>query len=90
MKDLVAARDFQALNDIFFKYFQVQLSAAFIGREDFPGIYAFYHPVLIQVGEEAFSAAMLTLVYTERVGKAYRMLVVKENEGASVRIAKLG
>ena len=24
---------------------------------------------------------MLTLVYTERVGKAYRMLVVKENEG---------
>ena len=81
LKDLVAARDFQALNDIFFKYFQVQLSAAFIGREDFPGIYAFYHPVLIQVGEEAFSAAMLTLVYTERVGKAYRMLVVKENEG---------
>ena len=60
---------------------QVQLSSAFIGREDFGGIYAFYHPVLLEVSDVTFYAAMLTLVYTERIGKAWRMLVVKEQTG---------
>ena len=81
LKILVAERKFDVLNDIFTRYFQVQLSVAFIGREDFGGIYPFYHPTLLEISDETFYAAMLTLVYTERIGKAHRMLVVKEQAG---------
>lgn len=81
LKELVEKRDFSQLNEIFTKFYQVQLSSAFIGREDFGGIYAFYHPVLLEVSDVTFYAAMLTLVYTERIGKAWRMLVVKEQTG---------
>lgn len=78
-KELAEERDFKTLNKIFGSYFQVQISAGFIGREDFSGIYAFYHPILLEIDDDTFLAAMLTLIYTERVGKAYRMLQVKEN-----------
>ena len=57
----------------------MQLSAGFIGREDFSNIYPFYHPTLLEIDDDTFTAAMLTLVYTERVGKAFRMLQVREN-----------
>ena len=81
LKALMEERDIPALNEMFGRYFQIQLSTEFVGREDFGGIHDFYHPILIQLSEEAFYAAMFTLLYTERVGKAYRMLVVKENAG---------
>lgn len=79
VKELVQERDFKTLNHIFEKYFQVQLSAGFIGREDFSNIYPFYHSTLLEIDDDTFTAAMLTLVYTERVGKAFRMLQVREN-----------
>lgn len=79
VKELVQERDFKTLNHIFEKYFQVQLSAGFIGREDFSNIYPFYHPTLLEIDDDTFTVAMLTLVYTERVGKAFRMLQVREN-----------
>lgn len=79
VKELVQERDFKTLNHIFEKYFQEQLSAGFIGREDFSNIYPFYHPTLLEIDDDTFTAAMLTLVYTERVGKAFRMLQVREN-----------
>ena len=79
VKELVQERDFKTLNHILEKYFQVQLSAGFIGREDFSNIYPFYHPTLLEIDDDTFTAAMLTLVYTERVGKAFRMLQVREN-----------
>lgn len=75
---LLEEQRFTELNQIFADYFQVQLSARFIGREDFRNIYSFYHPTLIAVEDSAFEAAMMTLFYTERVGKAHRMLQVKE------------
>ena len=81
LKPLLDKRNFATLNDIFSTYFQVQLSANFIGREDFGGIYAFYHPTMVEIRDDVFTAAMLTLMYTERVGKAHRMLVLKEKSG---------
>ena len=78
LTELMEKHEFSILNDIFSQYFQVQLSAEFIGREDFANIYPFYHPGLVEISEEAFLSAMMTLIYTERVGKAYRMLQVKE------------
>ena len=49
----------------------------FIGREDYKGIQPFYHPTLVPVEDAVFQAAMLTLIYTERVGKAWRMYEVR-------------
>lgn len=78
LEALLEKRDFHTLNRIFGDYFRVQLSADFIGREEFVHIYNFYHPVLIDIKEEVFMAAMLTLLYSEKVSKAYRMLRVRE------------
>lgn len=78
LEALLEKRDFHTLNLIFGDYFRVQLSADFIGREEFVHIYNFYHPVLIDIKEEVFMAAMLTLLYSEKVSKAYRMLRVRE------------
>lgn len=78
LKELVEGHEFHTLNEIFANYYQVQLSAAFIGREDFANIYPFYHPTLLEVEDEVFLAAMTTLFYTERISKAYRMFQVRE------------
>lgn len=78
LKELVERHEFEALNEIFLNYFQVQLSAGFIGREDFGNIYPFYHPTLLEVEDDVFMAGMMTLFYTERISKAYRMFQVRE------------
>lgn len=78
LDQLLEEQNFSKLNEIFAEYFQAQLSARFIGREDFGNIYPFYHPTLIAVEDSAFEAAMMTLFYTERVAKAYRMIQVRE------------
>lgn len=81
LESLLEIRNFQKLNQIFEEYFRVQLSADFIGREDFVHIYNFYHPYLINLEDNVFMAAMLTLFYSEKVSKAYRMLKVREQIG---------
>ena len=78
ISELVEARSFHRLNALFGSYYKSQLSADFIGREDYTNIYAFYHPILVEVPDEVFYAAMLTLFYTERVSKAYRMLQIRQ------------
>ena len=78
LKEMVEKRAYRKLSRLFAGYYQVQLSQDFIGREDYLNIYAFYHPVLVEIPDEVFLAAMMTLLYTERVSKAYRMLKVKE------------
>ena len=78
LKELLEKRDFHSLNGIFGDYFRVQLSADLIGREEFVHIYNFYHPVLIEIQEDVFMAAMMTLLYSEKASKAYRMLRVQE------------
>ena len=78
ISELVEARSFHRLNALFGSYYKSQLSADFIGREDYTNIYAFYHPILVGVPDEVFYAAMLTRFYTERVSKAYRMLQIRQ------------
>ncbi len=78
INELVVDRSFRKLNALFGSYYKSQLSADFIGREDYSNIYAFYHPILVEVSDEVFYAAMLTLFYTERVSKAYRMLQIRQ------------
>ena len=78
VNELVERRSFRKLSALFGSYYKNQLSADFIGREDYTNIYAFYHPILVEIPDDIFYAAMLTLFYTERVSKAYRMLEVRQ------------
>ena len=79
IRELIENRSFHKLSALFGSYYKNQLSADFIGREDYTNIYAFYHPILVEIPDEIFYAAMLTLFYTERVSKAYRMLQIRQN-----------
>lgn len=47
ISELVETRSFHRLNALFGSYYKSQLSADFIGREDYTNIYAFYHPILV-------------------------------------------
>ena len=78
ISELVESRSFRKLSALFGSYYKNQLSADFIGREDYTNIYAFYHPILVEIPDDIFYAAMLTLFYTERVSKAYRMLQIRK------------
>ena len=78
IRELVESRSFRKLSALFGSYYKNQLSADFIGREDYTNIYAFYHPTLVEIPDDVFYAAMLTLFYTERVSKAYRMMQVRQ------------
>lgn len=79
LKELMERREYDKLSVLFTSYYKVQLSADFIGREDYSYIYPFYHPILVKIPDEIFMAAMMTLFYTERVSKVYRMLQVRES-----------
>ena len=72
----------QKLSEIFSEYYKVQLSEEFIGRKALKGLYEFYHPVLMEIGAENFYAAVLTLVYKEQIGRAKRLLEIREQTGA--------
>lgn len=78
ISDLVENRAFRKLSALFGSYYKNQLSADFIGREDYTNIYAFYHPILVEIPDDVFYGAMLTLFYTERVSKAYRIMQVRQ------------
>ena len=78
ISELVESRSFRKLSALLGSYYKNQLSADFIGREDYTNIYAFYHPTLVEIPDDVFYAAMLTLFYTERVSKAYRMMQVRQ------------
>lgn len=78
ISELVESRSFRKLSALFGSYYKNQLSADFIGREDYTNIYAFYHPTLVEIPDDVFYAAILTLFYTERVSKAYRMLQIRK------------
>lgn len=78
LETLLGEKRFEVLNEIFDDYYRVQLSVEFIGREDYKGIQPFYHPTLVPVEDSIFQAAMLTLIYTERVAKAYRLYEVRK------------
>lgn len=80
LEEAMEKREYGSLSNLFGAYYKAQLSAEFIGREDYTFIYAFYHPVLADLPDEVFMAAVQTLFYTERVSKAYRLLEIWEKQ----------
>ena len=54
ISELVESRSFRKLSALFGSYYKNQLSADFIGREDYTNIYAFYHPILVEIPDDVF------------------------------------
>ena len=83
IKTLCDMGDFFALDEFFKDYLSVQMSADFIGREDYSGAGRFHHPILIDVGDELLCVAVEVLFNTGRIAKAMRLIdVIKEKKGA--------
>ncbi len=83
IKTLCDMGDFFALDEFFKEYLSVQMSADFIGREDYSGAGRFHHPILIDIGDELLCVAVGVLFNTGRIAKAMRLIdVIKEIKGA--------
>lgn len=78
--------DYAVLSDLFADYFAWQFSAEVIGRDDWKGIYRFNHPVIAALDNEVFSIGIETLLNTERVGKAFRLLQALGQAGRDTAI----
>lgn len=81
LKEMTENKMFRELNSLFEDYYRVQLSADFIGSEEEPETENFVHPVLIELDNEMFLAAVMTLFYTERFRSADRILEICEEKG---------
>ena len=82
--------DYAFLADFFKDYFDWQLSARAIGRDDWSGIYRLNHPVLSDLGPDLMAKAVETLMFTERIGKAYRLIeVIEASKKNNSKIASL-
>ena len=78
LSTLAEERRFAELSELFAPYLGKQLSADFVGREDFANIHPFYHPVLVPIPEDVFFVVLTTLLYTERVRWADRLLKIHD------------
>ncbi|MBR2706512.1 MAG: LicD family protein [Mogibacterium sp.] len=94
---LLSNGDYKALSDIFEDYFRAQFDRDLIGREDYGGMQRFVSPVLIDIPDDVLHAAAITLINTNRVSKAHRLLEIRkqvrgeltpELEGAERKIAQ--
>ena len=67
------------LAEIFAPYYDKQLSADFIGRHDkHSTLHRYYRPVLLDIDDEIFAVAVETLIRTERMSKARRLIELYE------------
>ncbi len=83
IKTLCDMGDYFALDEFFKDYLSVQMSADFIGREDYSGAGRFHHPILIDIGDKSLCVAVEVLFNTGRIAKAMRLIdVIRQIKGA--------
>jgi len=82
LEQLYSEERFAELREFFDDFLKVQLSAPFIGRTDFGNAYRYFHPVLIELDDKLFCIILMTLIHTNAISKAFRLLeVYKELNG---------
>ena len=88
---LYAAGDFMELAHVFEGYFQIQFSPELIGRLDrHSKQYRYFNPVAVMLEDNLMAISVETLMRTERMSKAARLLeVYRYCGGNSSRIMKL-
>lgn len=79
LRAMLAAHKYNELSELFAPYYEKQLSADFIGRHDkHSTLHRYYNPVLLDIDTEIFEIAVETLMRTERMSKAKRLIELYE------------
>lgn len=79
LRALMDKKEYTILAGFFSAYYEKQLSADFIGRHDkHSTLHRYYHPVLLDIDDELFELAVETLIRTERMSKARRLIELYE------------
>ncbi len=79
-----AAKDGRALAGLLSDYLAAQTHKALIGRRAYTHIYRFRKPVLVQVPDRVFEAALWALMETGRMTYAQRLLSIREQQGLAL------
>lgn len=74
----LAAKDGLELSRILADYIKAQLSAELSGRHVYKGMFRYLRPIMIEVDDRIFEAALLALMCTERVRNVGRLLEMRE------------
>lgn len=78
VQEMLDRRDYRALSELFKDYYDGQLERGMIGREDFGGMKRFVDPAFIDIPDHYLYAAVITLINTNRISKAHRLLEVRK------------
>ena len=79
LRAMLATHKYKELAELFAPYYEKQLSADFIGRHDkHSTLHRYYNPVLLDIDTEIFEVAVETLIRTERMSKAKRLIELYE------------
>lgn len=81
LQDMMEDYRLTEMTEILSPYLNKQLSAQYIGREDFPNILRFNHPVLVDVSDEFLEVVVLYCMHTNRIARALRLMEIKEKTG---------
>lgn len=72
------------IRDVIGNYEDVQLSADFIGREDYANIQRFLTPILIDVPDDFFEFFVIYCIRTNKIAKGLRLIEIKEKKDGEV------
>lgn len=89
LRAMLTAHKYNELAEIFAPYYEKQLSADFIGRHDkHSTLHRYYNPVLLDIDTEIFEIAVETLMRTERMSKAKRLIELYEGYNGEAEMHK--
>lgn len=77
---MAAMGQFDDLLRLFEEYFEIQFHPYCVGSKSFEGLYEYRHPLALNISQDLFCIALLTLVYTEHISRAARLIEVWEAE----------
>ena len=80
LASLYKKRDYSKLNSLFMKYYTLQNSAQFSGRDTYSHLYRYQKPFLIDLPEDIFTIAMKVQMDCGRASKTFRTLEIYELE----------
>lgn len=81
LEQALAEKDYGTICSLLKDYLAVQANKHLIGRHSYNEVYALYHPILIDVPDLVFAAAMFAYLCTGRVFRATTLLNLREEKG---------
>ncbi len=84
IKALYKERKYDKLNQLFLKYYTLQNSAQFSGRDTYTHLYRYQKPFLVDIPLDIFTIAMKVQMDCGRASKTFRTLEIYESEKGSL------